>query len=47
MRLANLDDHPVIVVDIDHGRDRVTIADLTTRRVPTACSPSAPPCAST
>lgn len=30
MRLANLDDHPVIVVETDHGRGRVTIADLTT-----------------
>jgi 2-keto-4-pentenoate hydratase/2-oxohepta-3-ene-1,7-dioic acid hydratase in catechol pathway len=30
MRLANLDDHPVIVVDTDHVGDRVTIADLTT-----------------
>ena len=30
MRLANLDDHPVIVADIDSDRDLVTVADLTT-----------------
>jgi 2-keto-4-pentenoate hydratase/2-oxohepta-3-ene-1,7-dioic acid hydratase in catechol pathway len=30
MRLANHDDHPVIVVDTDQGRGRVTVADLTT-----------------
>jgi 2-keto-4-pentenoate hydratase/2-oxohepta-3-ene-1,7-dioic acid hydratase in catechol pathway len=30
VRLANLDDRPVIVVDIDHRHDSVTVADLTT-----------------
>ena len=29
MRLANLDDHPVIVVDTDPDRDLVAVADLT------------------
>jgi 2-keto-4-pentenoate hydratase/2-oxohepta-3-ene-1,7-dioic acid hydratase in catechol pathway len=30
MRLANLDHHPVIVLDTDRERDQVVIADLTT-----------------
>src|SRR5688500_14164671 len=30
MRLANLDDHPAVVLDADHGSGRVTLVDLTT-----------------